>query len=147
MHKIFKSRAMYLDLFFCQELTLAFRHPWLKYIFLSQYCASKCLVWIRPKSLGRNFCLRIASRTKVCCSIIASFFCHRCDNRIKSNLLSHLNGMAHVPKHAMMSRIRVQYKHDDQFFPVQKILSIKSLLGLIRTRHFDAQYCEKKLLR
>jgi len=40
---------MYLGLFICQELTLAFRHPWLKNIFLSQYCASKCLVWIRLK--------------------------------------------------------------------------------------------------
>jgi len=28
---------IYLDLFICQELTLAFRHPWLKNIFLSQY--------------------------------------------------------------------------------------------------------------
>ncbi len=39
---------IYLDLFFCEELTLAFRYPWLKNIFLSRYCASKCLVWIRP---------------------------------------------------------------------------------------------------
>ncbi len=28
---------IYLDLFICLELTLAFRHPWLKNIFLSQY--------------------------------------------------------------------------------------------------------------
>jgi len=28
---------MYLDLFIYQEFTLAFRHPWLKNIFLSQY--------------------------------------------------------------------------------------------------------------
>jgi hypothetical protein len=28
---------IYLDLFICKELTLAFRHPWLKNIFLSQY--------------------------------------------------------------------------------------------------------------
>ena len=38
---------------------MAFRYPWLKIIFyrntfLSQYCASKCLVWIRPKCF---FCL------------------------------------------------------------------------------------------
>jgi len=31
------------------ELTLAYRDPWRKNIFLSQYCVSKCLVWIRPK--------------------------------------------------------------------------------------------------
>jgi hypothetical protein len=35
---------IYFDLFICQELTLAIRYPWLKNIFLSQYCASKCLV-------------------------------------------------------------------------------------------------------
>jgi len=41
---------VYLPLFiFCKELTLAFRYPRHKNIFLSQYWASKCLVWIRPK--------------------------------------------------------------------------------------------------
>jgi len=36
-HSLICVLFMYLDLFFCQELTLAFRHPWHKNIFLSQY--------------------------------------------------------------------------------------------------------------
>jgi len=56
--KLFKKHTltcvlfMYLDLFICP---LAFRHPWLKNILLSHYCASKCLVWIRPKAAENVF--------------------------------------------------------------------------------------------
>ena len=37
IHTLIWVLFMYLDLFFCQELTLAFRHLYLKIIFLSQY--------------------------------------------------------------------------------------------------------------
>ncbi len=33
---------------FCKEITLANWNQWIKNKFLSQYCPSKCLVWIRP---------------------------------------------------------------------------------------------------
>ncbi len=48
------SEKTYLDFF--KELTLAFRDPWPKNVFLSQYCVRKCLVWIRPKQF---FYLRV----------------------------------------------------------------------------------------
>ncbi len=54
---------MYLDLFIYQELTLAFRHPWLKNIFLSQYRAPKCLVWIRPEQV--LFFPDVVGKTKI----------------------------------------------------------------------------------
>jgi len=42
-HKLWKNIP-----WFFPELTLAYRDPWPKNIFLSQYCVQKCLVWIRP---------------------------------------------------------------------------------------------------
>jgi len=40
------SEKTYLD--FLKEFTLAYRDPWPKNVFLSQYCVQKCLVRIRP---------------------------------------------------------------------------------------------------
>jgi len=34
-HTLICALFMYLDLFICQELTLAFRHPWLKISFMA----------------------------------------------------------------------------------------------------------------
>jgi len=48
---------IYLDLFICQELTLAFRHPWLRNIILLQYLfiAILCVKMSRVnKVLGRE---------------------------------------------------------------------------------------------
>jgi len=57
---------IYLDLFICQELTLAFRHPWLKNIFLSQYhlfIAILCVKMTRVnKALQGEYCAPFAKR-------------------------------------------------------------------------------------
>jgi hypothetical protein len=49
---------MYLGLFICQEFTLAFRHPWLKNIFLSQYLFIEILC---VEMSGVNKVLRIVN--------------------------------------------------------------------------------------
>jgi len=53
---------IYLD-FFCQELTLVYRNPWPKNIFLSQFCVQKCLVWRGSNSYSLSLSLSLYTHT------------------------------------------------------------------------------------